>query len=232
MTENKPDMNIMSNIAISSIIRAYHCPRQYYFHKESKFKPSESYTVCKQVSCAYPDHTEEEIWNMIILIQPDISPDARSFLSSCICAMTHTPIRPWTETDITVKSDKVGIYGLLDKYDALSGEYTLTRCTTAPKNGCWPDDAIRTAALLICIEETSAKRLKGMYIEYIPSGIIRYYEPTPKDRRRLIQIIRQIQDVNRGLFPSKPLHPPCDSCKYYEKCEKNKPKTLSFLFKK
>ena len=222
-----------SGTAISSIIRAFRCPRQYYFHNQADWKSPDAYVICKQVSCAYPEERDEvKIWDTISVIYPEINPDSRVFLTTCLTAMKKLPVRPWTETDITVRSEKTGIYGLLDKYDANSEECTLTRCCTAPKTGCWPEDAIRTAALMICTEETCNIRPKGMYIEYIPSGIIRYYEPTPKDRRRMVQIVHQVQEMKRGVFPPKPLRPPCSRCQFQEKCFGQEPRKLSDLFKK
>ena len=233
MTASLSDKKQNPGIAISSLIRAFHCSRQYYFYKECEGISSSRYTICKMVSCAYPeDRSEEMIWDSICLIHPDISPDERSFLSSCLLAMKKTPIRHWTETDNVVKSIKLDLYGLLDKFDAKTSECTLTRCTTSPKNGCWPEDRIRIAALLICIEETCDINPKGMYIEYIPSGIIRYYEPTPKDRRQIIQILHQIHTIEKGEFPPKPLHPPCSRCKYEKLCIEHEPRRLSALFKK
>lgn len=232
MTASSLDMNKQKGISISSLLQAFACSRQYYFNKNAKWKSSDTYTICKQVSCACNIHSEEEIWDAICLIHPEISPDSRDFLSSCITAMKHAPVRPWTDTDITVKSKKVGLYGLLDKYDANTGECTLTRCCTAPKTGCWPEDAIRTAALLLCVKETCSLIKAGMYIEYIPSGVIRYYEPNPKDRRRIVQTIHQIHEIDKGAFPPKPLHPPCSRCRFVEKCSGHEPRKLSALFKK
>jgi len=232
MTESLSPKSSHASIAISSLIRAFHCPRQYYFQSHDELKPSDRYHICKQVSCADPDNSEAEIWNTIMLIYPDISPENRNYLSSFLSAMKKAPIRPWTDSDVTIRSDRAGLYGLLDKFHAPTGECTLTRCSKAPKTGCWPEDAIRTAALLMCIEESCIINPKGMYIEYIPSGIIRYYEPTPKDRRRVVQIIHQIKKIENGVLPSKPLNPPCLHCRFQEKCNKSEPKRLSLLFKK
>lgn len=232
MTERSISKKSGDAVAISSIITAFHCTRQYFFYSEMKSNPSEKYSICKQVSCAAPDIKEEKLWDIICMIHPDISVEKRSFLKDCLNAARHVPVRPWTDTDILVRSDRAGIYGLLDKYDATAGEYTLTRCTKAPQKGCWPEDAIRTAALLICLEDTCKKKPEGLYIEYIPSGIIRYYEPTPKDRRKVFQLINKVRDVNKGGIPKKSLNPPCSGCRFFDRCSQNEPRRLSFLFKK
>jgi CRISPR-associated exonuclease Cas4 len=233
MTESSPDIKQHTVVAISSLIRAFHCPRQYYFIKDSEWKSSGRYTICKQVSCAYPGESDEEsLWNTICIIYPDISPELRSFLSSCLMVMKNAPVRPWTSLDSTVRSTRLGLYGQLDKFDARTGECTLIRCTRAPKNGCWLEDRIRTAALLLCLEDSSDIRPGGIYIEYIQSGIIRYYEPTPKDRRQVVQTLRQIHLMGQGVFPPKPLHPPCKQCEFEKKCAEYEPRRLSSLFKK
>jgi len=232
MTEPCYSKNPDNGIAISSIIRAFHCPRQYFFYKDIPSKPAIEYSICKLVSCAEESATEEELWKTLHLIHPEISEDKRNFLRDCLMAMEHAPVRPWTETDIVVRSERAGIHGLLDKYHAQTGEYTLTRCTTAPKNGCWAEDAIRTAALLLCIEEAGAVKTPGMNIEYVRSGIIRYYEPTPKDRRRVLHLIQQVKEIEDGEFPHKPLNTPCSRCRFSDRCAQIAPRRLSFLFKK
>jgi hypothetical protein len=145
---------------------------------------------------------------MVCLIHPGISEEKKEFLNTCLVAMKHAPARPWSEIDILVRSERTGIYGLLDKYYAPTGEYALTRCTTAPPHGCWPEDAVRTAALLLCIEECMSKRgdasPKGLYIEYIPSGVIRYYEPSLKDRRRVIHLVRTVKGLKKDFSPQTP----------------------------
>lgn len=166
------------------------------------------------------------------MIHPDIKPDSREFLVLCLDAMKKGPVRPFTDLDVTVRSEKLGLYGQLDKYDAQSGECTLTRCTAAPKTGCWAEDSFRVTALLFCIQESCAFSPPGMYIEYIPSGVVRYYEPSPKDRRRIFQILHQVRDVENGKIPSKPLQAPCEHCQYKDTCFENEPRRLSAFFKK
>lgn len=232
MTEPAYARTLQKGISISSIITAFHCPRQYMFYTENKGKPAFRYSICKLVSCAEKNADEEGIWSTVCMIHPDISEEYRTFLHDCLNALRDAPVRPWTETDIPVRSHSAGIHGLLDKYDASSGAYTITRCTTAPKNGCWPEDAVRAAALLLCIEETSAKKPTGLSIEYIPSGIIRWYEPTPKDRRKVFHLVRQIREIDKGGIPCKPMNPPCARCRFTGRCESGAPRRLSFLFKK
>mgnify|MGYP000871790135 CR=1 FL=1 len=235
MTESRNTPNTRRGAAISSLVSAFHCPRQYYFSTKHEQRTSERYTICKQVSCADAHATVERLWEMVCLIHPGISEEKKEFLNTCLVAMKHAPARPWSEIDILVRSERTGIYGLLDKYYAPTGEYALTRCTTAPPHGCWPEDAVRTAALLLCIEECMSKRgdasPKGLYIEYIPSGVIRYYEPSLKDRRRVIHLVRTVKEVEKGFFPPKPLNPPCSRCQYTQSCAQHEPRRLSFLFK-
>lgn len=232
MTASLSGKNNTHGFAISSIIRAFRCPRQFYFQKNTDWNVSGKYIICKQVSIAGPDITEEELWNTICLIHPAILPEERPFFTACTQTVKTAPLRSWTELDVTIRSEKLGIYGLLDKYDARSGEYTITKCTKAPKTGCWPEDQIRTTALLLCIEETGPKKPTGMYIEYIPSGIIRYYVPTPRDRRKILYLIQQLKKIEKGEFPPKPMYPPCSRCLFEKRCNECEPRRLSGLFKK
>lgn len=232
MTESPYDKNPYSGIAISSLIRAFRCPRQYYFYKKNEFASNGKYIICREVSSSGQDETFDQIWKTVNLLDPTIPSKLQDFLHVCLDANKNAPRRPWTELDRTVRSKQLSIYGQLDKFDERTGECTLTRCTKAPKTGCWPDDRVRATALLLCVSETADIRPKGIYIEYIPSGIIRYYTPTPKDRRIVIHTLRQIHAIDKGNFPPRPLNPPCKGCRFEDTCTSYEPRKLSGLFKK
>jgi len=121
---------------------------------------------------------------------------------------------------------------LLDKFNSMSHEATVVRATKAPETGCWPEDRVRITALQLCIEETLNISLKGLYVEYIPSGIVRLYEPGPRDRRTLIQTIAQMKKVVQGNIPPKPANPPCKGCRYRDTCDTGSPRSLLQIFKK
>lgn len=221
------------DILISAVARGFRCIRQYYFDKSREWNETSRYSICKQVSCAeYENRNEDEIWNLVVLVEPGIDPQLRNFLRRCFENTRNTPLRPWTDLDVAVRSDKLGIRGILDKYHSQNRECTLVRCSDAPKTGCWPDDRIRVTALLFATEESLHCRIDGVYVEYIPSGIVRFCEPGPKDRRTLLRVIAQIKMVDNGEFPGKPLKAPCSRCRYLEKCNTGEPVQLSDLFKK
>jgi len=233
MNEDAPNQISHKDTTISSLITGFRCIRQYYFGKTKKRDNSGRYTICKLISSAEQDiFDEEELWKKALLIDPDIDPGTRSHIHEYVSVIKHTPLRPWTDLDLIIRSERTGISGLLDKFDARTGEATLVRCTKAPVNGCWAEDRIRAVALILCIEETFKIRLKSVSVEYIPSGIIRYYEPGQRDRRVMLQVLRKVHEVDKGIFPEKPPNPPCEKCIYSDKCNMERPKTLLQIFKK
>ena len=221
-------------IPISSLIQAYRCPRRFYFSRHDTFQASGKYIICKQVSlCRDQNPDEDTLWDEICLIDPEIHPDMREYLSLCLEMNSHTPRINYTDCDIPVNSGRYGIYGLVDKYDSSEKIISIIRNSIAPDSGCWSDDRIRLAAYLLCLKESAGLDIVGGYIEYIPSGIIRYCEPQPRDRRRLLQALRMAQKVLKGDLPEKPVHAPCKNCIYTNQCNQDKPRTLSsILFKK
>lgn len=232
MTEYKsaPDQTF----AVSSLIQAYRCPRRYYFSRHETIPTSDRYIICKHLSCSDPQNRdEEELWNEICLIHPEIDPTMQDFLWSCLESIKHTPFPAWTETDITIRSDRYGIHGLIDKYHAKDEYISITRASRAPEMGCWSDDRIRIAAYILCLQELSGRTWKGGYVEYIPDGIIRFCEPQPRDRRRLLQTLKVVRSVAKGELPGKPVNPPCKKCPYSQQCEPPKARTLSdIIFQK
>ncbi|MDD1729474.1 MAG: Dna2/Cas4 domain-containing protein [Methanospirillum sp.] len=221
-------------IPISSVIQAYRCPRRFYFSRHDKIVSTGRYTICKQISLNIvhpPD--EDALWDEICLIEPTINPDMREYLSHCLVSTAHTPLPTWTDSDIAVNSKRYGIYGQIDKYDAQSGSISVIRNSGSPSKGCWSDDRIRLAAYLLCLRESRGIDLSGGYVEYIPDGIVRYYEPQPRDRRGLIQALVLARKVLSGNLPAKPVHAPCTRCTYQKQCNPEKPTLLShILFKK
>ena len=221
-------------IPVSSLIQAYRCPRRYYFTKNEPVQVSDRYTICKQVSLSDQNNTDEDaLWDDICLINLDIKPDLREYLSLCIATNTRTPLPQWSETDLIVTSEKYGLRGLIDKYHKDAGHISIVRCTGAPATGCWPDDRVRIAAYLLCLKETTGINLSGGFIEYIPDGIVRFCEPQPRDRRGLLMALKNVRLVEKGDLPGKPVRAPCKNCRYTDRCETPKVKTLSeLLFQK
>lgn len=233
MNDHSQNNCVTTGIPISSVITGFRCIRQYYFGKTKKRKSSGRYTICKQISSAEAEfRNEDDLWSSILLIDPDIDPESRTFLQDCLKILDNLSVRSWTDLDITVKSDKLCLYGLIDKYNSKKCQATIVRCSKSPKAGCWAEDRIRIAALILCINETLNIRLSGMYVEYIPSGVIRYYEPGPKDRRILINTLKKVHEVDKGYLPEKPLNPPCKGCQFYQRCSNEGPNTLLDIIKK
>lgn len=230
MTDSLPDN---PGIPVSSLIRAYQCPRRYYFSRHDPVPVSDRYIICKQVSLTGAVMNEEEIWDQVSMVHPDIDPGMRAYLSECLTRVSRMPAVSWTESDISVSSPRLGIHGMIDKYDSGTEKMSVVRCTRAPAAGCWPADRIRVAAYLLCLLETGGISLPGGYIEYIPDGIIRYCEPGPRDRRALLQAAAMTRRINQGELPPKPLHAPCRSCPHTQACSPPPAKRLSeLLFKK
>lgn len=221
------------SIAISALVQAYRCPRRYYFSLREPVPVSDRYTICKQISYAGKNTDEDSLWNEICMIHPDINPEMREYLSESMAVCSHTPFLPWSETEISIRSDRYGIHGLIDKYHPDSQTISIIRPSRAPEHGCWTEDRIRIAACLICLKEQTGIAASGGQVEYIPDGIIRYCEPQPRDRRRLLQGLTWAREVQKGNLPQKPVHPPCKKCQYMDRCEPPKARTLSeLLFKK
>lgn len=185
-------------------------------------------SLCKDQT---PD--EDQLWEEICLIDPTVQPDMREYLSRCLEIMAHTPVVKYTDSDIQVHSVRYGIYGLVDKLDSSSNTISIIRSSGAPAYGCWSDDRVRLAACILCLKESTGIDIVGGNIEYIPDGIVRYCEPQPRDRRRLLQALHMAQKVMNGNLPEKPVNAPCKKCLYVNQCNPDKPKTLSsILFKK
>jgi CRISPR-associated exonuclease Cas4 len=215
-------------ISISSLIMGCRCPRQLYYAKNEPFPQTDRLVVCQQVSRRSVDHsTEENLWDEIVLISPGISPEMREYFTDCYRINEKTPLPEWTDSDIAVHSDKYGVFGLIDKYHSGKKHISIVRTGKAPVAGCWPLDRVRIAAYLLCLRETTGVSIPGGFVEYIPDGIVRFCEPQPRDRRMLIQGLKNAREVQKGVFPPKPVNAPCRYCRYADKCEQPVARRLS-----
>ena len=222
-------MRMDDYIPVSGVIACHICPRRYYFERSEEREESPRYTVCKQVSAHLGELLErEQIWQEVLCILPDREEDTRELFDECINACRETAWQRPVQTDLTVESDALGIRGRVDKVFE-DGTFAITRSSTAPRAGAYGTDRLRIACYVACLKETLGQAVAGGYVEYVASGICRFVEPEPRDRREMIRAIRAAKRVVAGELPPRPLRAPCDGCPHVERCTAG-PRRLSDLF--
>ena len=222
-------MRMDDYIPVSGVIACHICPRRYYFERSEEREESPRYTVCKQVSAHLGELLErEQIWQEVLCILPDREEDTRELFDECINACRETAWQRPVQTDLTVESDTLGIRGRVDKVFE-DGTFAITRSSTAPRAGAYGTDRLRITCYVACLKETLGQAVAGGYVEYVASGICRFVEPEPRDRREMIRAIRAAKRVVAGELPPRPLRAPCDGCPHVERCTAG-PRRLSDLF--
>ena len=222
-------MRMDDYIPVSGVIACHICPRRYYFERSEEREESPRYTVCKQVSAHLGELLErEQIWQEVLCVLPDAEEDTRELFDECINACRETAWQRPVQTDLTVESDALGIRGRVDKVFE-DGTFAITRSSTAPRAGAYGTDRLRIACYVACLKETLGQAVAGGYVEYVASGICRFVEPEPRDRREMIRAIRAAKRVVAGEIPPRPLRAPCDGCPHVERCTAG-PRRLSDLF--
>lgn len=216
-------------IPVSGIIACHICPRRYYFERSKEYPESPRYTVCKQISAHLGELLDpDRIWDEIHCILPDAPPETQELFDECIRACTGTAWQRPVQSDVTVESDVLGIRGRIDKIFE-DGSFSITRSSTAPRVGVYSTDRLRIACYVACLRETLGNTITGGYVEYVASGISRFVEPQPRDRRAMIRATRLARMVVAGEIPKRPLRAPCEDCPYLEPCTTG-PRKLSDLF--
>jgi CRISPR-associated exonuclease Cas4 len=216
-------------IPVSGVVACHICPRRYYFERSEEHPESLRYTVCKQVSAHLGVMLDPEmIWEEVLCILPDAPPEARELLDGCIVACRSAAWQRPVQTDLMVESDRLEIRGRVDKIFE-DGTFAITRSSTAPRAGAYGIDRLRIACYVACLRETLGSTITGGYIEYISSGICRFVEPQPRDRRAMIRAIRAAKRIVAGEIPKRPLRAPCEGCPHLERCTAG-PRRLSDLF--
>ena len=216
-------------IPVSGVVACHICPRRYYFERSLEHPESPRYTVCKQVSAHLGELLDpESIWDEVLCILPDAPPEARELFEECIRACQEEAWQRPVQSDLMVESDTLGIRGRVDKIFE-DGAFAITRSSTAPKAGAYGTDRLRIACYVACLRETLGGEFTGGYVEYIASGIARFVEPQPRDRRAMVRAIRAARRVIAGEIPKRPLRAPCEGCPHLERCTAG-PRRLSDLF--
>ena len=217
-------------IAVSDLVRCHTCPVQFYRDRHHSRTEPDRYAVCKQLSYHLGETLDADmIWQEVTTVRPDIDPELRGFLSSCVAACRAGAWQPAIEADVPVRSEKLGIFGMVDRLGS-GDRLSVVRSGTAPVTGVYTSDRLRVAAYALCLEEMLGHAVSGGYVEYIPSGMARFCIPQPRDRRMLLRALGTAHRIMEGEVPQKPLNAPCLRCEYHAWCtEGSRGKKLSDL---
>lgn len=216
------DEDNRKGISISAVARTASCPLRFYIDRECGGERSESgrYTVCKQISYHLGDGTDgTAIWEECLAVNPGIDPRLRNYLEECLVICRAGG--PWPEsreTDVAVRSDALGIFGVVDKVCGGDPCFSIVRAAPAPATGIYPADRIRLFGYLTCLEEMTGDEIPTGAVEYIPSGLSRVCRPLPIDRRRFLNALRTARLIVSGKKPAKPACPPCGRCIHEDRC--------------
>lgn len=205
------------------------CPVRYYYERNEIVKESDRYAICKQVSYHLGNILDSEsIWSEVLAVHPEIDPDMRSFLNTCIASCNKTVWVPAAQSDVRVISEKHGIVGMVDRIP-VDGSYSIIRAAGAMPFGTYAADRLRIASIAFCMEEMTGNKVAGGHVEYIPDGISRFHTVQPRDRRQVIAALHKIRAIRKGELPRRPLNAPCNRCKFKERCESSSGNRLSEL---
>ncbi|TAJ44979.1 CRISPR-associated protein Cas4 [Methanofollis fontis] len=222
--DDSPDL-----IGVSAVSAAHFCPLRLYYDRREEHEEPPRYAVCKQVSYHLGEPFDPTaIWQEILTVLPHAGSEEHELFEQC---MENCRDREWvrfSDADVPVSSHTLGIRGVVDKADPALPGFAITRSSEAPKAGVHATDRLRIACFTACVQETLGLAVDGGYVEYVPSGVIRFCTPGPRDRRAMLRAIAAAQSVEAGKIPQKPLNPRCTRCPYQERCSPG-PKKLSDL---
>ncbi|MDD3111832.1 MAG: Dna2/Cas4 domain-containing protein [Methanofollis liminatans] len=215
---------------ISAVTAAHFCPLRLYLDRQEEHEEPPRYAVCKQVSYHLGTGPLDPaaVWAEIAAVLPYAGEAEHALFAQCIEACTDVEWIPFSDTDVPVSSPALGIRGTVDKADPALPGFAITRSSEAPLVGVHGADRLRIACYAACVRETLGIDVPGGWVEYVPSGVIRFCTPGPRDRRAMLRAIAAAKEVEAGTIPRKPLNPPCDRCPHGERCSPG-PRRLSDL---
>ena len=207
-------------LSLSSVITASICPLKLYYGYSPDERALWRNAVCRQVSSHLEHDLEgDTVWEEIRTIHPGIAPEFREYMDHCIAACTAMPRgREWAESDVPVHSERLNVYGSIDKIFSSPPFFAVTRSSHAPRAGIYAADRLRVAGYALCLEEMEHRLVTSGVVEYIPDGIVRTCALQPIDRRRFLAALDSARRVAAGETPSRPRNAPCDRCGHRERC--------------
>jgi CRISPR-associated exonuclease Cas4 len=205
---------VIPELSISSIVTTSVCPIRFFLGQKTRISETPRYTVAKQISYHLGmDINKEDIWEEISLIQGETSDETREFFEECVRICHNNPgWRKCFDSDVKVYSTQYHIYGVVDKLFEDEPVFSIIRPSHAPPSGIYTTDRLRIAAYTVCLQEMLGKDIHGGSVEYIPSGIIRFCNVEPLDKRRLLRALHEARRIRNGKVPRRPLRPPCENC--------------------
>ncbi|HTY14253.1 MAG TPA: Dna2/Cas4 domain-containing protein [Methanoregulaceae archaeon] len=196
----------------------------------SRFEETPGYTVCKQVSYHLGEPLSyTTIWDEIIAIAPAIGEPEAALLETCVSVCNEKVWRIATDHDVSVRSEKYGLFGVVDRMFEEPPYFSIVRPVPSPKAGIYLQDRIRITAYSLCLSEMLGEAIGGGNVEYIPDGESRFCGIQPGDMRKLYSGLRIARNIGAGSIPKRPVHAPCSSCSYCSRCDSG-PKSLSERF--
>jgi CRISPR-associated exonuclease Cas4 len=207
-------------VPVSLLASATRCPLRAFFAGSTPWKESPHYTICKQLSYHLGSPLDySTIWDEIGGISPSIGEEYAQFLEGCINSCQGQDWREASENDMEVRSKRYGIFGTIDRVFSKPPYFSVIRSGTPPPSGVYTQDRVRVVAYALCLSEMLSVDVPGGTIEYIPGGKGRYCEIQPGDIRKFYSARRVVRNIDAGHIPKKPLHAPCSSCYYFDRCD-------------
>ncbi|WP_319379118.1 CRISPR-associated protein Cas4 [uncultured Methanocorpusculum sp.] len=217
----------VDKISVTDVVKAGTCHMQLYLAKstDTPYEEPIKYTVAKQLSYYLGDILSvEDVWeqglkNMVPEDQP-----ALTYLDQMVAACSKLTWRQAERYDVSVFSEKYGIYGKVDWF--FDDSFSLVKSGEAPTRGVYLSDRLRVVCYAVCLEDMFGKPFYGR-VEYLGSGTIRSVVVEPQDRRALFLALRAAEKVLAGGIPKVVRGPYCTRCQFVETCSAvEKPKSL------
>ncbi|MDK2974580.1 MAG: CRISPR-associated exonuclease Cas4 [Methanofollis sp.] len=216
-------------IGIAAVTAAHFCPLRLYLDRQEEHEEPPRYAVCKQVSYHLgAPFDPAAVWEEVLAVLPYAAEEERALFAQCMDACKGKEWIAFSDSDVPVSSGRLGIRGTVDKADPALPGFAITRSSEAPNAGVHAVDRLRIACYTACVRETLGIDVPGGWVEYIPSGVLRFCTPGPRDRRAMLRAIAAAKEVEAGKIPKKPLNPPCTRCPQQERCAPG-PRRLSEL---
>ncbi|QYZ78916.1 Dna2/Cas4 domain-containing protein [Methanofollis formosanus] len=216
-------------IGIAAVVTARFCPLRLYLDRQEEHEEPPRYAVCKQVSYHLGTPFEPDaVWEEVCTVLPYAGEEERALFEQCVTNCRGKEWPRFSDHDVPVTSTALGIRGTVDKVDPAVPSFAITRASEAPQAGVWGADRVRVACFSACVRENFSLEVNGGWVEYVPSGVLRFCTPGPRDRRAMLRAVDAAKKVEEGRVPRKPLNPPCTRCPHQERCAPG-PRRLSEL---
>ncbi len=124
------------------------------------------------------------------------------------------------ERERVLYSEPLDLSGSVDKLIIADEELIpcIIKTGKSPEYGVWRSDRLQLAAYAMLLEDEFRRTVRRGFVQYIRCAEFREVLIRRADRAMVLQVLKRVKRIKRGVFPDRSRNAPCENCTYADTC--------------